>query len=339
MNREPARPFLKWLLSIVCVLVINSVSAEDIEIFSDEIPPAKPNILMVLDHSGSMNLGISDGTGSRLDALRTAFNSIMSDDDFANVKVGLMGFSSGRSAPFPHGVSFPVSNIDDESTPIMLSNLVPYTSASASAVGYFTLADDNLPDPVSGERVREFLPRILTSWNAWGNTPLVDAYYEAALYFRGDKPKWGLATPEQNEAAHPSTYKGSSEGTVTQILTGSTAVCDAPDCGVSCLSISEQALCETGETSCGLGTNCATTSETWTAECSLGTELDCMTANPGYTSCAVAGGSSCSTSCISGVYHPETGLCIPDALNSFTIKTHATNMCLEVNGNSLTQEM
>ena len=336
---NPIHLFLRWLLSFVLLLSMGVAFAEDIEIFSDEIPPAKPNILMVLDHSGSMNLGISGGTGSRLDALRTAFNSIMSDADFANVKVGLMGFSSGFSAPFPHGVSFPVSNIDDESTPIMLSNLVPYSASSASAVGYFTLADDTLPDPVAGERVREFLPRILTSWNAWGNTPLVDAYYEAALYFRGEKPKWGLATPEQNHSAHPSTYKGSSEGTITQVLTGSTAVCDAPDCGVSCMAITEQGICDIGDTSCGLGTSCATTSETWTAECSLGTEADCMLANPGYTSCAVSGTSNCSTSCISGVYHPETGLCIPDALNSFTIKTHATNMCLEVNGNSLTQEM
>ena len=160
-NNNPIHLFLRWLLSFVLLLSMGAAFAEDIEIFSDEIPPAKPNILMVLDHSGSMNLGISGGTGSRLDALRTAFNSIMSDADFANVKVGLMGFSSGFSAPFPHGVSFPVSNIDDESTPIMLSNLVPYSASSASAVGYFTLADDTLPDPVAGERVREFLPRIL----------------------------------------------------------------------------------------------------------------------------------------------------------------------------------
>ena len=339
MNNKSLQVFFWWLLSAVCLVSVSSVSGEDIEIFADEIPPAEPNILMVLDHSGSMNLGISGGTGSRLDSLRVAFNSIMSDADFANVKVGLMGFSNGRSAPFPHGVSFPVSNIDDESTPIMLSNLIPYTSTSTSAVGYFTLADDNLPDAVAGESVREFLPRILSSWNAWGNTPLVDAYFEAALYFRGDKPKWGLATPEQNHAAHPSTYKGSSEGTITQVLTGSTAVCDAPDCGINCLGITEQAICNTGETSCGLGTNCATTPEIWTAECSLGNEADCLASNPGYTSCAVSGTSSCSTSCISGVYHPETGICIPDALGSFTIKTHAANMCLEVNGTTLTQEV
>ncbi|PWQ99680.1 hypothetical protein DKW60_05230 [Leucothrix pacifica] len=135
--------------------------AEDIEIFADEVPPAKPNILMVLDHSGSMNMTISGSSQTRLDGLRSAFNTIMADEDFKGVKVGLMGFSNGNTVPFPHGVSFPVSDIDDPASPIMLSNLIPYSPVSTNSVGYFTLADDVLPDPVAGERVREFLPRIL----------------------------------------------------------------------------------------------------------------------------------------------------------------------------------
>lgn len=337
MNKN--KSFVIWLSGLFVFLFSLSVAAEDIEIFANEVPPAKPNILMVLDQSGSMNLTISGTSQTRLDGLRSAFNSIMVDEEFKGVKVGLMGFSNGNTSPFPHGVSFPVSDIDDPATPIMLSNLIPYSPSGANSVGYFTLADDVLPDPNAGERVRDFLPRVLSGWNAWGSTPLVDAYYEAALYFRGEKPKWGLATPEQNHAAHPSTYKGSSEGTITQVLTGGTQTCDAPDCGINCALITQTGLCNVGETSCGLGTNCVSSTETWTSECSLGSELDCMASDPRFTSCAVSGASSCSNSCISGVYHPETGICIPDAMNSFTIKTHAPNMCLEVNGSGLTQEL
>lgn len=348
MNKNNMQYFGKWLSGLFFLLLSFATFAEDIEIFSDDIPPAKPNILMVLDHSGSMNITVSGGTQTRLGALRTAFNSLMTDTDFAGVKVGLMGFSNGSSIPYPHGMSFPVTDLDDLAEPIMLSNLIPFRPRMMSdagggptptVVGYFTLADDVLPDPVPGDRVRDFLPKILNGWNAWGSTPLVDAYYEAALYFRGEKPKWGLATPEQNHAAHPSTYKGLSAGTVTQVPTGSTLTCDAPDCGINCVSVLQQGLCATGQASCGLGTNCITATETWTATCTLPTEAECLASDTRFTSCVPSGYSSCSTSCISGVYHPETGLCIPDALSSFTIKTHAANMCLEMNGSALTQEL
>jgi len=339
-NKNPARLLGKWLVSITFLLILmSSAHAEDTEIFEDEIPPSKPNILFLLDQSGSMGIQVSGSTQTRFQALRSAFNTVLSDPGLVDVNLGLIGFSNGRSTPYPHGVSFPVSPIDDEATPIMLSNLIPYGSATGTTVGYFSVADDTLPDPAAGERVREFLPRILSSWNVWGSTPIVDSYYEAALYFRGEPPKWGLATPEQNHAAHPSTYKGSSQGTVSQVTTGNTAICDLADCGINCVPFVEQAACAFGSLSCGLGTNCSTTTESWGEQCTLSTEAACMASDPKYTSCAETSSSSCSTSCVNGVYHPETGLCIPDALNSFTIKTHATNMCLEVNGNVLTQEI
>ena len=341
MNNKTAIQFFgKWLAGCLFFLMVFTTGfAEDTEIFADEIPPAKPNILFLLDQSGSMGIQVTGTTQTRADALSMAFNTVMSDPELVDIDVGLIGFSSGNSTPYAHGVSFPVSPIDGDAHQIMLSNLLPYGSSSATAVGYFSLADDVLPDPTTAEPVRSFLPRILSSWNIWGGTPIVDSYHEAALYFRGERPKWGLTAPNQNQAAHPSTYKGSSEGTVTQVATGNTAICDTPDCGINCNGFVENAACATGVSSCGLGTNCSTTTESWGEVCSLGTEADCLASDPKFTSCTASSSSSCSTSCISGVYHPETGLCIPDALNSFTIKTHAPNMCLEVNGNSLTQEV
>lgn len=339
-NKNPVQRFGKWLTSIIFFLIfISTACAEDTEIFEDEIPPANPNILFLLDQSGSMGIQIRGTTQTRADALKEAFNAVMSDPGLVDIDVGLIGFSSGDSTPYAHGVSFPVSPIDGDAHKIMLSNLIPFGSSDATNIGYFSLADDILPDPTPAESVRNFLPRIMSSWNTWGGTPIVDSYHEAALYFRGEKPKWGLAAPNQNHAAHPSTYKGSSEATVSQAATGNTAICDAPDCGINCSGFIENAVCAVGDTSCGLGTNCTTAVENWSEPCTLGSEADCLASDPKYTSCTTSNNTSCSTSCVNGVYHPETGLCIPDALNSFTMKTHAANMCLEVNGNDLTQEI
>ena len=339
-NKNPGRYLKGWFTTILVLFtLISTASAEDIDIFTDEIPPSKPNILFLLDQSGSMRLPITGTTQSRADALKEAFNTLMSDPGLVDIDIGLMAFSNGNATPYPHGVSFPITPIDAEAKPIMLSNLLPYNRPNTTTVGYFTLDDDTLPDPLDAEPVREYLPRILSNWSAWGATPIVDAYHEAALYFRGDAPKWGLTTPEQNHAAHPSTYQGSSEGTITQIVTGNTATCATPDCGINCIGFVEQAACASGNTSCGLGSNCTTTIENRTESCILGTATDCLASNPEYFSCSSSSFTSCSTSCVSGVYHPETGLCIPDALNNFTIKTHAPNMCLEANGSSLTQEI
>ena len=339
-NKNPVQLLGKWLLNTVFLLILmNSARAEDTAIFADEIPPAQPNILFLLDQSGSMGIQIEGTTQTRADALKFAFDTVMSDPDLVEIDVGLIGFSSGESTPYAHGVSFPISPIDGDAHQIMLSNLLPFGSSSATTVGYFSPADDILPDTTPAEPVRSYLPRILSSWNIWGGTPIVDSYHEAALYFRGERPKWGLAAPNQNHAAHPSTYKGSSVGTVSEVATGNTAICDAPDCGINCTGYTEQSACAVGNLSCGLGTNCSTATESWGENCTLGTEAECMASDPKYTSCTATSNASCSTSCVNGVYHPETGLCIPDALNSFTIKTHEPNMCLEVNGQALTQEL
>ncbi|PID46728.1 MAG: hypothetical protein CSB47_02435 [Proteobacteria bacterium] len=297
MNKNNMKSFTMWLFSLAFLSLIRTAYAEDIEIFQAEIPPSKPNILMVLDQSGSMKKEVSGRTETRSDALRRAFNGIMSDSDFVGVRVGLMGFGNGHGRPFAHGVSFPVSNIDDLATPIMLSNVLPYDPADTSSVGYFSLSDDVLPDPLPNEKVREFLPRILGSWYPYGNTPLVDALYEAALYFRGERPKWGLATPEQNHAAHPSTYRGAPEGTVNQSVTGGKVICETPDadCGTNCVPVTQQGLCEIGTTSCGLGTNCTTSTETWSMACTLGSEADCLASNPRFTSCRDTSSTNCSS--------------------------------------------
>jgi len=312
----------KWISSLLLTFLVafatGSVNAEDTEIFSVEQPPAEPNILFLLDQSGSMNTPIGTSGETRLTALQSAFNAVIADPEIAGLKIGLMGFSNGVDMrPYPHGVSFPVSPINDEAMPIMLSNLLPGALNTATNFGYFTLADDNLPDPIVGQTVREYLPQILSSWTAYGATPIVDAYYEAALYFRGAPPFWGSANPRQNHAAHPSSYVGTIISDTSTVLTGNTKVCVEPNCGINCVTTTAPSQCESGDTSCYLGSNCSTRSDTYNYECNLATPAACLAADSNYESCSVSTGESCTTTCNGGT-HPESGACLGAATESCT---------------------
>jgi len=319
----------RWIPSLLLTLLIAVLSsalyAEDTEIFSGERPPSEPNILFLLDQSGSMNSAIGTMGETRLTALQSAFNAVVSDPEIVGLRVGLMGFSNGVGmTPYPHGISFPVSPIDDEAMPIMLSNLLPSSQNTATNTGYFTLADDNLPDPIGGQTVRNYLPQILSSWTAYGATPIVDAYYEAALYFRGAPPVWGSASPEQNHAAHPSSYTGSIISETSTTLTGGTNVCTEPNCGINCVTITAQSQCAAGEASCHLGTNCSTSANTYTVYCGLSTTAECMASDPSYESCSESSGSSCTSTC-SGGTHPESGACLGETTQ--TCSTTSSIQC------------
>lgn len=52
------------------------------------------------------------------------------------------------------------------------------------------VAIDMVPSDTNAQRFEN----IIKSWDAWGNTPLSEAYYETALYMRGDNPKFGNNT-------------------------------------------------------------------------------------------------------------------------------------------------
>lgn len=67
----------------------------------------KPNLMLILDTSGSMNLNVSGSTQSRIDVMKGALKSII--DDLANVNVGLMRFSDDPGGP----VLYPVKDIDE----------------------------------------------------------------------------------------------------------------------------------------------------------------------------------------------------------------------------------
>jgi len=85
--------------------------ADDTEVFFGQVDPSLniyPNVLFVMDTSGSMN-SRDGGSTTRLERMKSAIGAIV--DNAANINIGLMrfnGFNSGGS------VLFPVTPIDEE---------------------------------------------------------------------------------------------------------------------------------------------------------------------------------------------------------------------------------
>lgn len=198
-NNKKRLNCLSYLLGFVIASWQFSVSADDSEIYSSSASAANPNILFLLDTSGSMKgKDVDDGNGNlkkRLDVVKEVFRDVITNAP-PNLNIGLMRYG-GEMTAFPSGVSFPVKAIDSEALPVI--------------AGSIALDKDNLPDPVAGQTVRSFLPSVVDSWEPLGATPIVDSLTEVARYYRGEKLSWFSNLPaDRLRAAHPSTYTGSS---------------------------------------------------------------------------------------------------------------------------------
>ncbi len=69
----------------------SAVQADDIEIYLQEPPdPVPPNVLFILDESGSMD----SGSPSRMSRLKSAMATILNDSDMGNVITGIMGYTT-----------------------------------------------------------------------------------------------------------------------------------------------------------------------------------------------------------------------------------------------------
>lgn len=84
----------------------------------------KPNVLIILDTSGSMNFEVRDGQGkSRLTHMKEALNTIL--DNAENMNVGLMRFSSDPGGP----ILYPVADLDK----VLSGSTVVQTPVAASS--------------------------------------------------------------------------------------------------------------------------------------------------------------------------------------------------------------
>lgn len=205
------------LLSAIPLLFSAVLMADDAEIYYGQSVSANPNILFVLDTSLSMecqadanglydkpdtscvNKAIVPGSGgkTRMQVMQEAFSSVMSSAP-NNLNIGLMRYG-GHGENQANGVSFPVKPID----------LDKDGNGSAKAVieASIPMGQDNLPDPSSNSQpVRAFLQDVVNGWSAGGNTPIVDALYEASRYYRGETVDFGNLAPAHVRAAHPASY-------------------------------------------------------------------------------------------------------------------------------------
>ncbi|MES9850929.1 MAG: hypothetical protein ABW170_03770 [Candidatus Thiodiazotropha sp. L084R] len=84
--------------TLIYALSTSMALGDDVEIYLQEPPdPPAPNVLFVLDESGSMR----SGSPSRRDQLVVAMRDIINDPDFANINSALLGYTtnSGNNGP------------------------------------------------------------------------------------------------------------------------------------------------------------------------------------------------------------------------------------------------
>jgi hypothetical protein len=138
--------------------------ADDIDVYTAKIAAQKkPNILFVLDYSGSMgwdifgnNVSVS-GNDARIDILKNAMHELL-DSNVDRINAGIGSLYSTTTT----GIRWPISEL----------------SADANTV------DPNIP---AGQfTVREIIGKQVDERGASGWTATVDALVEAAQYFRGD---------------------------------------------------------------------------------------------------------------------------------------------------------
>ncbi|MEJ2622560.1 MAG: PilC/PilY family type IV pilus protein [Candidatus Thiodiazotropha sp.] len=77
--------------SLIYALSASTVLGDDVEIYLQEPPdPPAPNVLFVLDESGSM----ASGSPSRRNRLVEAMHAIIDDDDFDGINAALLGYTT-----------------------------------------------------------------------------------------------------------------------------------------------------------------------------------------------------------------------------------------------------
>lgn len=184
------------LVALVVGTISTGAQADDIDVYKARIAnQQKPNILFVLDYSGSMGWdtsGIFRSTSrgpSRISVLKSAMNQIL-DSNEDNINAGLGSLYSSSTT----GIRWPVSDL----------------TVDASSID---------PDiPANQFTVKEIIKQRIDERNASGSTATVDALVEAAQYFRGDPVTHNDSALSPDNRHKPSTwdnkhnrYKGGNE--------------------------------------------------------------------------------------------------------------------------------
>ena len=159
---------------------------------------------------------------TRLEVMQSALNTVLTNAP-THLNVGLMNYGEIKDSDEQMGIKFPVKNIEDLAFPVVSESL----PENAGNISWWR---SNVPEPSSTVVVRTYLSQI-TNWfwkDNWyqeaydnkpagemvhvGSTPIVEALYEAALYFRGEQLGWGEGESgfweSGRSVSHPASYEG-----------------------------------------------------------------------------------------------------------------------------------
>ncbi|WP_029655205.1 PilC/PilY family type IV pilus protein [Marinobacter daepoensis] len=147
------RLVLSLCLGIFGATHTSILSADDTEVFfSNASSVVKPNIMFVIDNSGSMRNSVQGTSDSRMEVVQSVTNDLI--DSMENVNVGLAKF-----------------------------NIVcRYNYCRTESGGHILSA------PVAVESNRSDLKALVDGLEPVGNTPLAETLAEVARYFRGESP-------------------------------------------------------------------------------------------------------------------------------------------------------
>lgn len=168
MKRKQIKPLALAIAGCLYVSASLQVAlADDTEIYVPKEVPAdqqiRPNILLILDTSGSMTTTVANTGGKqRIQVLREVVHNLVDDLKDKNVNLGFMRF---------HG----------------------------SDGGAVTKAVEQL----TPGNTQDFLNRINDTIVAGGNTPMSETYYESYLYLAGKQPHWGSIGSVQRNGTDP----------------------------------------------------------------------------------------------------------------------------------------
>jgi hypothetical protein len=319
-----------FFISCILLISTLPAIAEDTEIYKDLAPPANSNVMFILDLSGSMlwdldsNTAPADSSTERLAVMKTALNQVLSDPDLKNINIGLMGFSgiSSSAKDRAHGPTFPVVDVESPSFDSLFSN-INFNPSDKDSASYLSVASQwnvlvakfgwsiskkdswiakkkaKFAVGKSGKvkatsnqiNAKEYIQLASSIWGATGGTPIVDAFYEAALYFRGEEVDYGKYLPSDHRSAHPATY----EGEIKREELAPKEVCSDKTCyGDACNATKVCTDYDAG---------------TYYGYCYNVTEAQCLTSHSTWSNCSYYPYESCSNSCPDNEYD-EFGSCL-----------------------------
>ncbi len=164
-------------MAFVCTLMSSPASyADDTEVyFGAGTKAVRPNILFVMDTSGSMSSGVPNSGGrDRLEVMQDSLTRVL--DSIDNVNVGLMRYSSPGYDNNGGPILYPVRYIDDEVQEAIVSSQINSDSDDASQDQLAPLAPLKLDEPAI------FLAENVSSGQALGHLGLASDYSETDQY-------------------------------------------------------------------------------------------------------------------------------------------------------------